>query len=108
MLNPERHGWERFGMNNDDETTLRPFIEGAYMTKHDNRYYLQYGGPGTEFKVYADGVYVGDNPLGPFTYQRHNPMCYKPGGFVEGAGHGGHFCRFSWQLLAMSPRVCSR
>jgi xylan 1,4-beta-xylosidase len=94
MLNPERHGWERFGMNNDDETTLRPFIEGAYMTKHDNRYYLQYGGPGTEFKVYADGVYVGDNPLGPFTYQRHNPMCYKPGGFVEGAGHGGTFVDF--------------
>jgi hypothetical protein len=91
MLDPKHHGWERFGMNNDDDTTLKPFMEGAYMTKHDGKYYLQYGGPGTEFKIYADGVYVGDNPLGPFTYQRHNPMCYKPGGFVQGSGHGGTF-----------------
>lgn len=91
MLRPEEHGWERFGMNNDDEVTLRPFTEGAYMTKHDGRYYLQYGAPGTEFKIYADGVYVSDNPLGPFTYQKHNPMSYKPGGFVQGSGHGGTF-----------------
>ena len=91
MLDPKHHGWERFGMNNDDDTTLKPFMEGAYMTKHDGKYYLQYGGPGTEFKIYADGVYVGDTPLGPFTYQRHNPMCYKPGGFVQGSGHGGTF-----------------
>lgn len=89
VLHPEQHGWERFGMNNDDETTLRPFTEGAYMTKHNGKYYLQYGAPGTEFKIYADGVYVGDSPLGPFTYQRHNPMSYKPGGYVQGAGHGG-------------------
>ena len=91
LLHPERHGWERFGMNNDDEVTLKPFMEGAFMTKHAGKYYLQYGAPGTEFKVYADGVYVGDHPLGPFTYQRHNPMSYKPGGFVQGVGHGGTF-----------------
>ena len=69
MLRPEEHGWERFGMNNDDEITLRPFTEGAYMTKHNGKYYFQYGAPGTEFKVYADGVYVSDSPLGPFVYQ---------------------------------------
>lgn len=91
MLHPEQHGWERFGMNNDDEVTLKPFTEGAYMTKHGGKYYLQYGAPGTEFKVYADGVYVGNSPLGPFTYQQHNPMSYKPGGFVQGVGHGGTF-----------------
>ena len=91
MLQPEKHGWERFGMNNDDEVTLRPFTEGAYMTKHNGKYYFQYGAPGTEFKVYADGVYVSDSPLGPFTYQQHNPMSYKPGGFVQGVGHGGTF-----------------
>ena len=91
MLRPEEHGWERFGMNNDDEVTLRPFTEGAYMTKHNGKYYFQYGAPGTEFKVYADGVYVSDSPLGPFVYQKHNPMCYKPGGYVQGAGHGGTF-----------------
>lgn len=91
MLQPELHGWERFGMNNDDSTTLAPFTEGAFMNKHNGKYYFQYGAPGTEFKVYADGVYVADHPLGPFTYQRHNPVSYKPGGFVQGAGHGGTF-----------------
>lgn len=29
----------------------RPFIEGAWMTKHDGTYYLQYAGPGTEYNV---------------------------------------------------------
>ncbi|WP_243347200.1 family 43 glycosylhydrolase [Parabacteroides sp. FAFU027] len=91
ILHPEQHGWERFGMNNDDSVSLKPFTEGAFMTKYNNKYYLQYGAPGTEFKVYADGVYVSDNPLGPFVYQKHNPFSYKPGGFVLGAGHGGTF-----------------
>jgi hypothetical protein len=90
-LQPDVHGWERFGMNNDDSVSLKPFIEGAYMTKHNNKYYLQYGAPGTEFKVYADGVYIADQPFGPFVYQQHNPFSYKPGGFVLGAGHGGTF-----------------
>ena len=91
MLQPELHGWERFGMNNDDSTTLAPFTEGAFVNKYNGKYYFQYGAPGTEFKVYADGVYVAENPLGPFTYQKHNPISYKPGGFVQGAGHGGTF-----------------
>ena len=91
MLKPDIHGWERFGMNNDDSTTLAPFTEGSFMTRHNGKYYFQYGAPGTEFKVYADGVYVADQPLGPFTYQKHNPVSYKPGGFVQGAGHGGTF-----------------
>lgn len=91
MLQPNEHGWERFGMNNDDSTTLAPFTEGAFVNKYKDKYYFQYGAPGTEFKVYADGVYVADHPLGPFTYQKHNPMSYKPGGFVQGAGHGGTF-----------------
>lgn len=89
-LDDERHGWERFGEANDN-TFLRPFIEGAWMTKHDGRYYLQYAAPGTEFSGYADGVYVGQHPLGPFEYQAHNPICFKPGGFTRGAGHGSTF-----------------
>ena len=43
-----------------------PYIEGAWMTKHDRKYYLQYACPGAEINVYADGVYIGDSPLGPF------------------------------------------
>ncbi|HET8712767.1 MAG TPA: discoidin domain-containing protein [Gemmatimonadales bacterium] len=89
-LHPERHGWERFGRDHRD-STIKPFIEGAWMTKHGGRYYLQYGAPGTEYNVYANGVYVGDDPLGPFTYAPYNPVAYKPGGFVQGAGHGNTF-----------------
>lgn len=91
-LDPATHGWERFGPNNDMEPApWGNFIEGAWMTKHNDKYYLQYGAPATEFKGYANGVHVGNNPLGPFTYQKHNPMSYKPGGFVIGAGHGNTF-----------------
>ena len=89
-LDPERHGWERFGRDHRD-STIRPYMEGAWMTKHGGRYYLQYGAPGTEFNVYANGVRVGDDPLGPFTYAPYNPVSYKPGGFVVGAGHGNTF-----------------
>lgn len=88
-LHPERHGWERFGR--DHRETRTPFIEGASMTKHDGRYYLQYSAPGTEYNVYANGTYVGDHPLGPFTYAPYNPISYKPGGFMTGAGHGNTF-----------------
>ena len=89
-LNDFEHGWERFGENNDN-TFLQPFTEGAFMTKYNNKYYLQYGAPGTEFSGYADGVYVGKSPLGPFEYQPHNPFSYKPGGFARGAGHGATY-----------------
>lgn len=66
----------------------RPYIEGAWMDKHDGKYYLQYACPGAQFNVYADGVYVSDSPLGPFKLAQNNPYSYKPGGFIPGAGHG--------------------
>ena len=65
-----------------------PFIEGSWMTKYADRYYLQYACPGTEYNIYADGVYVSDGPLGPFTLAKSNPYSYHPGGFLPGAGHG--------------------
>lgn len=89
-LNDDEHGWERFGENNDN-TFLQPFMEGAFVTKYNNKYYLQYGAPGTEFSGYGDGVYISENPLGPFEYQSHNPFSYKPGGFARGAGHGATY-----------------
>ncbi|MDD6209532.1 MAG: family 43 glycosylhydrolase [Bacteroidales bacterium] len=86
-LNGDKHGWERFGENHSD-TILGGYMEGPWMTKHDGKYYLQYAAPGTEFNVYGDGVYIGESPLGPFFYAPNNPFCYKPGGFMNGAGHG--------------------
>ncbi|MDB5722095.1 MAG: coagulation factor 5/8 type domain protein [Alphaproteobacteria bacterium] len=94
-LDPARHGWERFGRDHSgtgaDGIPVKPFVEGAWMTKVAGRYYLQYAAPGTEYNAYANGTYVSDSPLGPFTYAPYNPVAYKPGGFVEGAGHGSTF-----------------
>ena len=89
-LKPQDHGWERFGEYNDN-VFLQPFIEGAWVTKHNGKYYMQYGAPATEFSGYADGVYVSNNPLDGYEYQKHNPFSYKPGGFARGAGHGSTF-----------------
>lgn len=103
-LHDDVHGWERFG-EHADNTFLRPFMEGAWMNKYGGKYYLQYAAPGTEFSGYADGVYIGEKPLGPFTYQRHNPFSYKPGGFARGAGHGATFqdLHGNWWHVATIP-----
>lgn len=94
-LHPDRHGWERFGQDHSgglpNGTPIQPFMEGAWMTKVAGTYYLQYGAPGTEYNAYANGTYTSKSPLGPWEYAPWNPVAYKPGGFVEGAGHGSTF-----------------
>lgn len=89
-LNHEQYGWQRFGEYLDN-TFLDPFIEGAFMIKHNGKYYLQYAAPGTEFSGHGIGALVSDHPLGPFANQAHNPFTYKPGGYARGAGHGSTF-----------------
>jgi hypothetical protein len=89
LLEDWRFGWQRFGEHMDN-TFLDPFIEGAWMTKHNGKYYLQYGAPGTEFSGYADGVIVSNEPLGWFANQS-DPLSMKLGGFARGAGHGATF-----------------
>ncbi|KRC78989.1 family 43 glycosylhydrolase [Sphingomonas sp. Root241] len=94
-LHPDLHGWERFGQ--DHCACWAPgkpspsYMEGAWMTKQGGRYYLQYGAPGSEFNAYANGTYVSESPLGPFTYAPWNPVAYRPGGFAQGVGHGSTF-----------------
>lgn len=104
---PREHGFERTsypGLKQKEKTAKdleieeamrkmgfplgEPFIEGSFMNKINGRYYFQYAGPGTEFDTYGDGVYVGDAPFGPLTYQKHNPFSSRPSGFITGAGHG--------------------
>ncbi|MDY0906164.1 discoidin domain-containing protein [Pedobacter sp. CFBP9032] len=92
LLESWRYGWQRFGEYMDN-TFLDPFAEGAWMTKHNGKYYFQYGAPGTEFSGYSDGVVVGNKPLfydTQFTPQS-DPLSYKGGGFSRGAGHGATF-----------------
>lgn len=107
-LDLANHGWERFGENHVSDSDLGGFIEGSWMTKHNGKYYLQYGSPGTEFNVYGDGVYVADHPMGPYTYQKHNPVSYKPGGFMNGAGHGSSVLgpdSTYWHFASMSLSI---
>jgi hypothetical protein len=106
-LDPLKHGWERFGENHTD-TVTGGYIEGAWMTKYNGKYYLQYAAPGTEFNVYADGVYTSDKLLGPYKYAPNNPVSYKPGGFINGAGHGSTIRSNDgsyWHFATMSVSV---
>ncbi|HQD10344.1 MAG TPA: discoidin domain-containing protein, partial [Flavihumibacter sp.] len=106
FLEQWRYGWQRFGEYMDN-TFLEPFIEGAWVTKHDGKYYLQYGAPGTEMSGYADGVIVGETPLGPFQPQS-DPLSFKPGGFIRGAGHGATFqdnWKNYWHVSTMNITV---
>ncbi len=82
-----------------------PWIEGPWMIKHNGKYYLQYAAIGLEFATYSHGVYVGDNPLGPFEYSPHNPLTFKTTGYVLGAGHGCTFHDKNGELwtVAMVP-----
>jgi hypothetical protein len=73
-----------------DDTFLDGFIEGAWMTKHNGKYYFQYAAPGTEFSGYADGVAVGNGPL-DYVQNQSDPLSIKAGGFARGAGHGATF-----------------
>lgn len=106
-LDGEKHGWERFGDNHAD-TVLKGYMEGAWLTKHNNKYYMQYAAPGTEFNVYGDGVYTSDSPLGPYQYAPNNPVFYKPGGFANGAGHGSTVMgpdNLHWHFASMALSV---
>lgn len=67
------------------------YIEGAFLHKINGTYYFQYATPGTEFPTYGDAVLVSDKPLGPFTWQKHNPYSVVPSGYTQGAGHGSTF-----------------
>ena len=106
--NPEHHGFERTGSRNERD---RCFIEGAWMTKHGGRYHLQYAAPGTQEKGYADGSYVSDHPLGPFTYEENSPISHKPTGFLPSAGHSADFHDASgnlWRIVTSIIGVCHK
>ncbi|TDH23113.1 1,4-beta-xylanase [Segetibacter sp. 3557_3] len=106
-LDGKKHGWERFGEDHRD-TVLAGYMEGAWLTKYNNKYYMQYAAPGTEFNVYGDGVYISDAPLGPYRYAPNNPVFYKPGGFANGAGHGSTVigpAKKYWHFASMAVSV---
>lgn len=90
LSNRQNHGFEIPGDNNTD-ITGDSWIEGAWMTKYKDKYYLQYAVPGTQWRSYCDGCYASSSPKGPFTFCQHSPICAKHLGFVTGAGHSATF-----------------
>ena len=57
------------------------------MTKRNGTYYLQYSGPGTQWKTYAVGYYTSSSQLGPFTYYPGSPILVHNKGLINGVGH---------------------
>ncbi len=95
---PHKHGWEtRYVEDNiyplrQITREYRPeeygWTEGGHPLKYNGKYYLMYASIGYEFYSYGHGVYVADDPMGPFTYLEDNPLTMKTTGIAPGAGHG--------------------
>jgi xylan 1,4-beta-xylosidase len=82
----KRHVWERYGEMN--EYTDVAWIEGPWLQKFKDTYYLEYSASGTQWKTYAEGYYTAKSPLGPFTYAPNNPLLRRTEGLVTGTAHG--------------------
>ena len=65
----------------------KPYIEGAFMTKHDGTYYLQYACP-AHSTTPTPTACTRPVPAGSVHPASVQPVSSKPGGFMTGAGHG--------------------
>lgn len=84
----DNHGFEVPG-NDNTNYSGSPYLEGAWLNKHDGKYYLTYAIPGTGDASYCDGCYVSEEgPLGPYTFCENSPVVWKASGYAVGAGHG--------------------
>lgn len=85
-FDPVQFPWEAVGQWNQNPRT--GWMEGAWMLRRGDRYYLNYCAGGTENRTYAMGCYVGDSPLGPFKPQKRNPILRTVDGLITGSSHG--------------------
>lgn len=83
---PDVFPWEAVGAWNQNSKV--GWMEGAWMLKHQGKYYLTYSAGGTENRTYAMGCYIADSPLGPFLAQSNNPILRTIDGLVTGTAHG--------------------
>ena len=97
---PYTHGWEtRYAKDNIyplfDHRVYREqeygWTEGGHPLKYNGKYYLLYSSIGLEFYSYGQGVYVADDPMGPYEYEEENPFTLKTTGVAPGGGHGSIF-----------------
>ena len=97
---PHNHGWEtRYKADNifpyfdhrDYRVQEYGWTEGGHPLKYNGKYYLLYSSIGLEFYSYGQGIYVADDPMGPYVYQEENPFTLKTTGVAPGGGHGSIF-----------------
>lgn len=68
------------------ETKDALVVEGPFVLKYNNKYYLTYSANHTRSHEYAIGYAVSSSPLGPFKKYKKNPILYKNEKF-KGLGH---------------------
>jgi beta-xylosidase len=64
--------------------------EGAFVIKHNGRYYMTYSANSYESQFYGIGVATADSPTGPWTKYERNPI-YQNVGKLVGIGHSAIF-----------------
>lgn len=60
--------------------------EGAFIIKHNDKFYMTYSGNTFDSPVYGVGYAVADSPLGPYVKYEGNPIL-QSNDRVHGAGH---------------------
>ena len=85
-MDTDNHEWERIGDWNEDPHYS--WVEGSWMYKRGDTYYLTYSAPGTHCTSYGMGAYKGKSPLGPWEYMSTSPFLLTKHGLVRGTGHG--------------------
>lgn len=68
-----------------------PICEGPTVVKVDKKYYLFYSCNDYRSPDYAVGVATADNPYGPWSKDKHNPLISRCDIGINGTGHGDLF-----------------
>lgn len=79
------------------ETVWPRVNEGAFITSHNNTYYLTYSANSYESPFYGIGFATAETIIGPWTKYEQNPILQKPGKLV-GVGHSAMFTDKDGQL----------
>lgn len=74
--------------------------EGAFVVKHDGKYFLTYSGNCFESPDYGVGYAVSDSPTNGFIKAEANPVLKKIDGVISGPGHHCFFNGTDGQLYA--------
>jgi len=61
-------------------------VEGPFVLKHKEKYYLTYSANHTRCEDYAIGCAVSNDPMGPFEKVKYNPIL-KKNEYFNGTGH---------------------